>query len=159
MAGRILGKAAVYSGKNAVQTQSYGAEARGSAAKSDIIIADERIGFPIVRKCDVLIAMSQEAIRRNVKDLNEGCVLLVDSSIVKDIPDIKGRTLKISASEVAESAFGERLFANMIMLGALNETTKLLDHDSIIEAIRDTVPEKAISTNTQAFIKGRELAR
>ncbi len=61
LAGQILGRAAVYDGKNVVQTQSYGAEARGSTAKSEIIISDGKIGFPMVRKCDVLVAMNQEA--------------------------------------------------------------------------------------------------
>jgi len=42
LAGRILGEAAVYSGKNAVQTQSYGAEARGSAAKSEARSSGEK---------------------------------------------------------------------------------------------------------------------
>ncbi|MCK4435688.1 2-oxoacid:acceptor oxidoreductase family protein, partial [Candidatus Bathyarchaeota archaeon] len=45
LAGRVLGRAAVYDGKKVVQTQSYGAEARGSAAKSEVIIADKKIGF------------------------------------------------------------------------------------------------------------------
>ncbi|MCJ7469430.1 2-oxoacid:acceptor oxidoreductase family protein, partial [Candidatus Bathyarchaeota archaeon] len=40
LAGQILGKAAAYDGKNVVQTQSYGSEARGSAAKSEIVISD-----------------------------------------------------------------------------------------------------------------------
>ena len=48
LAGQILGRAAVYDGRNVVQTQSYGAEARGSAAKSEVIIADNKIGFPTV---------------------------------------------------------------------------------------------------------------
>ncbi|MFQ6086958.1 MAG: 2-oxoacid:acceptor oxidoreductase family protein, partial [Candidatus Bathyarchaeia archaeon] len=45
LAGQILGRAAVYDGKYVVQTQSYGAEARGSAAKSEVIISDEPIKF------------------------------------------------------------------------------------------------------------------
>jgi len=69
LAGQILGKAAVYDGWNVVQTQSYGAEARGTTAKSEVIISDGPIGFPMVRKCDILIAMSQEALDKNVKDL------------------------------------------------------------------------------------------
>jgi len=62
LAGQILGRAAVFDGKNVVQTQSYGSEARGSAAKSEIIISDEKIGYPMVRKCDILVAMSQSAL-------------------------------------------------------------------------------------------------
>ncbi|RLI42851.1 2-oxoacid:ferredoxin oxidoreductase subunit gamma, partial [Candidatus Bathyarchaeota archaeon] len=91
LAGQILGRAAVHDGKNAVQTQSYGAEARGSAAKSEVIISDDKIGFPVVRKCDILVAMSQEAVEKNVKDLKEDGILVVDSLMVKNVPKVKAR--------------------------------------------------------------------
>ncbi|MGD8546126.1 MAG: 2-oxoacid:acceptor oxidoreductase family protein, partial [Candidatus Bathyarchaeota archaeon] len=64
LAGQILGRAAVLSGKNAVQTQIYGAEARGSAAKSEVIISDGKIGYPYVRKCDILVTMSRIALKK-----------------------------------------------------------------------------------------------
>lgn len=157
LAGQVLGKAAVYNGKNAVQTQSYGAEARGSAAKSEVIISDEKIGFPMVRKCDILVAMSQEAVEKNVKDLKENRVLLVDSGIVKKVPKIKAKVFKIPATELAEKTFGEKLYANMIMLGALNKITKIVNENSMKKAIRDTVPKKATTVNIQAYKKGKEL--
>ena len=72
-----------YDRKNAVQTQSYGAEARGSATKSEVIISDDRIGFPIVRKCDVLIAMNQEALDKYLKDLKEDGILIADTTNIK----------------------------------------------------------------------------
>lgn len=75
LAGQILGRAAVYDGKNSVQTQSYGAEARGSATKSEVIIFDSKIHFPFVRKCDLLIAMDQRAVKENIKDLKENGML------------------------------------------------------------------------------------
>jgi len=101
LAGQVLGRAAVYDGKNVVQTQSYGAEARGSAAKSEVLISDDGIGFPMVRKCDILVAMSQEAVEKNVKNLKEDCVLLVDSSVVEKVPKIKARIFRVPATEVA----------------------------------------------------------
>ena len=78
LAGQILGRAAVYDGKKVVQTQSYGAEARGSAAKSEVIISDERISFPMVRECDILVVLSQEALNRNIDSLKRGAILLAD---------------------------------------------------------------------------------
>jgi 2-oxoglutarate ferredoxin oxidoreductase subunit gamma len=67
LAGQVLGRAAVYDGWNVVQTQSYGAEARGTTAKSEVIISNSRIGFPAVRRCDILVAMDQEALDVNIK--------------------------------------------------------------------------------------------
>lgn len=159
LAGRILGEAAVYSGKNAVQTQSYGAEARGSAAKSEVIISVGKIGFPMVRKCDILIAMSQEAVEKNVKDLKEGGLFLVDSTTVKSVPKTKARIFKIPATETSKKVFGEKLYANMIMLGALIKIAMIVNEESMEKVISDTFPEKFVSINIEAYKKGKELAR
>jgi len=157
LAGQVLGKAAVYSGKNAVQTQSYGAEARGSAAKSEVIISDSKIGFPMVRKCDILIAMSREAVKKNVKALKEGGLLLIDSTTVKNMPKIEARIFKLPATEISEKVFGEKLYANIIMLGALIRITDMISEKALEKAVRDTVPEKAVAINIQAYKKGKTL--
>jgi len=157
LAGQILGRAAVYDGKNAVQTQSYGAEARGSAAESEVIISDGKIGFPIVRKCDILIAMSQEVVEKNITDLKEDGILLVDSSTVKKVPETKARIFKIPATEIAEKMFGAKIYVNMIMLGVLTNITKLANEKSFTRAIKETVSTEAININLRAYKKGLTL--
>ena len=154
LAGQILGMAAVYEGKNAVQTQSYGAEARGSATKSEVIISEERIGFPVVRKCDILIALSQEAVDKNIKDLKEDGILLVDSSTVKTIPETKAKVFKIPTTQIAETALKDRLYANMVILGALTKTTQIVSEQSMEKAIEESVPKKATATNLRAYRMG-----
>ena len=47
LAGFIIGKAAsVFMNYQAVQSQSYGPEARGGAARSEIIISDKKLAIP-----------------------------------------------------------------------------------------------------------------
>jgi len=157
LAGQILGKAAVYDGKNAVQTQSYGAEARGSAAKSEVIISDSKIGFPVVRKSDILIAMSQQALEKHLKDLKENGVLLVDSTYVKNIPEITAKVFQIPATENAEKMFGAKVYANMIMLGALTKITNIVSEYAMQNATEHTITKKFIEINKQAYKKGKEL--
>jgi 2-oxoglutarate ferredoxin oxidoreductase subunit gamma len=157
LAGQILGKAAAYNGKNVVQTQSYGAEARGSAAESEVTISDGKIGFPIVRKCDILIAMSQEAVEKNIKDLKEDGILLVDSSTVKKIPKTKARIFKIPATEIAEKMFKAKIYVNIIMIGALTNITKIVNEKSLTRAIKETVSTEAININLRAYKKGLTL--
>jgi 2-oxoglutarate ferredoxin oxidoreductase subunit gamma len=156
LAGQILGKAAAYDGKNVVQTQSYGSEARGSAAKSEIVISDTQIGYPMVRKCDILVSLSQEAVDKNIKDLKEEGTILIDDSTVKSVPDTKARICKVSATNIAESHCGEKLYANIVMLGALARFTKIVSVEATEKAINDSVPKKAANTNIQAFRKGLE---
>lgn len=156
LAGQILGRAAAYDGKNVVQTETYGAEARGSAAKSEVIISDGRIGFPMIRKCDLLIALSQEAVEKNIKDLKEEGKLLMDSGMIKNVPETKAEVHKIPATQIAEKSSGDRLYANMVMLGALTRVAGTVSEDSMEKAIIDTVSENAKTANLQAFRKGLE---
>lgn len=159
LAGKILGRAAVYQGKRVVQTQSYGAEARGSAAKSEVIIADERIGFPIVRKCDILVVMSQNALEKYLKDLKEDGTLLVDESMVKEVPTIKARVFKVPATKMAENKLKLRICANVIMLGALIKATSIISQKAVEKAITQSVPKEAQKVNIQGFRIGLELVK
>jgi len=157
LAGQILGKAVVYDGKNALQTQSYGAEARGSMARSEVIISEDSIGFPAVRKCDVLVAMNQESLDKHLKDLKEDGVLILDSSNVDRIPETKVKMFKLLATETAKKTFGESIYANMITLGALTKITKIVTEESMKKAIRESVPERTAEANLNAFEKGLQL--
>lgn len=158
LAGQILGKAAAYEGKNVVQTQSYGAEARGSAAKSEIIISDGKIGFPFVRKCDILVAMSQEALDKNIMDLKDNGLLLIDNTLVKKVPKVNAKIHAVPATQIAEATFKNRLYANMVILGVLNKLVNLVGEESMEDAIRDTVPRNVVAINLEAYKKGRNLA-
>lgn len=154
LAAQILGKAAVFDGKNALQTQAYGAEARGSLAKSEVIISDGKIGFPAVRKCDILVAMNQESLDAFLKDLKETGTLIVDSTNVTVVPKTGARVYKIPATETAKKTFGEAMYANMIMLGVLTKTSNLASKQAIEKAIRETTSERTIDINIRAFRKG-----
>jgi len=158
LAGHVLGKAAVYYGKNAVQTQSYGAEARGSLAKSEVIISDQKIGFPAVRRCDILVAMNQEALDKYSKDLKKDGMIIIDSTNVKK-PETHAKVLKIPATENAERAFGTKVYANMLMLGALARATNIVSDDAMKKAIEDTVEQKYAKMNVQAYMIGKDLVQ
>ncbi len=154
LAGEILGRAAVYDGKHAVQTQSYGAEARGSAARSEVIISDEKIGFPKARKCDVFVAMSQNALDTHLKDLKRDGTLLVDKDMVKNIPKMKAKIFMIPATKTAETELKSRIYANVVMLGALTKITGITSEEAAKKAIQATVPEETKKSNLQGFQKG-----
>lgn len=157
LAAQILGKAAVLDGKNVLQTQAYGAEARGSLAKSEVIISDSKIGFPAVRKPDVLVAMNQDALNTLMKDIKQGGTLIVDISNITAVPETSAAVYKMPITETAKKMFGEILYANMIMLGVFTKITKLVTLKSVEEAIRTSVSAKTIETNVKAFEKGLQL--
>jgi 2-oxoglutarate ferredoxin oxidoreductase subunit gamma len=156
-AGQILGMAAAYDGKNVVQTQSYGAEARGSSAKSEVIISDDNIGFPAVRQSDVLVAMGQDALDKYVKDLKEEGILIVDNTNVKKIPETKAKTYKIPATEEAERMFKAKIYANMIILGALTKIVDIASTRAIEKAIEEILGKNVAKANEEAYKRGRDL--
>ena len=79
LAGVILAEAAaLYDDRNAVQSQSYGPEARGGASRSEVIVSDDEIDDPKTSELDVLVTLTQEACDKYVGDLRSGGLLLVD---------------------------------------------------------------------------------
>jgi 2-oxoglutarate ferredoxin oxidoreductase subunit gamma len=157
LAAQILGKAAVADGKNVLQTQTYGAEARGSLTKSEVIISEGKINFPAVRKCDILVALNQEALNLLMKDLKGAGMLIVDSTNVTAVPETKAKLCELPFTETAKNTFGDALYANMVMLGAFTRITKLVTPAHVEKAIRENVPARTLETNVNAFKRGLRL--
>lgn len=158
LAGEILGRAAVYDGKEVVETASYGAEARGGAAKSEVIISDRRIGYPKVRKCDILVAMSQGALDKNVGDLKENGILMVDKDVIEKVPNVKAKVIEVTATKTAETELRSKMYANVVILGALVKATKIVSEKACEHAIADSVPEETKDKNVHGFKKGLDFA-
>ena len=75
IAGYITGQAAVvYDDKEAVLTQGYGPEARGSACYSGVVIDQEEISYPYLVAPQIMVVMSQEAYRKFLPRLQSGGV-------------------------------------------------------------------------------------
>lgn len=158
LAGVILGRgAALYDDKNAVQTQSYGPEARGGASKSEVVISQEEIDYPKVIKPDVLVCMSQQAFDKYCRDIKEGGTVIVDRDLVtvpEDFYNGNVKVYKIPFTEIAYKDIGLKIVANMVMLGALVRITGIVSKEAIRKAILDSVPRGTEEKNLMAFEKG-----
>ena len=157
LAGSLLGKAAsLYGGKEAVFTQAYGPEARGGACRADVIISDEPVGYPYVSQPDILAIMFQEAYVNFGSELKPGGVLIVEQDLVT--PDIeKAPALALPATRIATD-LGNRIVANVVLLGFLVAVTGVVSPDAIEQAIRSTIKEKALDLNLRAFAAGMAQA-
>jgi len=158
LAGLILAEAAaIYDGKNAAQTQSYGPEARGGASRSEVIISDEEIDYPKVTKADLLLTLSQEACDKYVRDLKGDGVLIVDTTNVHHIPSVCAHKLPIT--RIAEEATGRRITANIVALGVIVSLTKIVSRRAIEAAVADRVPEGTQELNLKALAAGFDAAK
>ncbi len=158
LAGVIVGRAAVvYGGLDAVQTQSYGSEARGTAAKSEVIVSDEPIKYPKVRKSDYLVAMSQKALDMYSGDSQDGSVIIVDDDLVDTSGLSPGyEIIRIPAMKIADE-MGQRMISNMVMLGALIKKSTVFTIDALEKAVADMVPPATLELNMKAIRAGAEL--
>jgi 2-oxoglutarate ferredoxin oxidoreductase subunit gamma len=158
LAGFIIGKAAsVFMDYHAVQSQSYGPEARGGAARSEIIIADEKIGYPRPTSIDLLVAMSQESFDSYRDDIHEDTVIVVDPDLVKK-HDIGRPLYKVHAQQIAEE-LGNKIVTNIVMVGASTSIFGLLDPEAVKKSVIDSVPSRFTELNTKAFEKGLEAGK
>ncbi|MBD3194009.1 MAG: hypothetical protein GF317_03070 [Candidatus Lokiarchaeota archaeon] len=152
----ILGKAAIYDNKNAVQTQSYGAEQRGSKVKSDILISDlDDPSYPVFDKVDILVAFSQEAYDYYVTSTKKKSLLLINSDLIEKT-SIKRNRFNISATSIAEELLSKKI-TNVVMLGALIKLSKIVSRESILKAIVESVPKSYVDVNVKAFERGYDF--
>ena len=157
LAGVILAEAAVvHDGLNAVQTQSYGPEARGGASRSEVIIAKGEIDFPKVMIPDLLLCMSQEACDKFYSQVKDDGWIIVDSSNVSRVPS--HRALVVPLSEIAERVTGRRITASMVALGLVCGISGLVTRESLMEAMAARVPSGTEEINTKALAAGFDEA-
>ena len=146
LAGVIIGKAAsLFDNKNAVQTQSYGPEARGGASRTEVVIDDEEIDYPKVTSPDILVAMSHEALIKYMGDLKDEGVLIIDpdmiveEEIVDFVKEHKIKLYRAQATKTATEDVGLRIVANIVMIGAIVKVTNVVSVDAAKQAILDSV--------------------
>ena len=155
LAGIILAEAALLDGKNAVQSQSYGPEARGGASRAEVVISNDSIDYPKVSEPDVLLALTSEALNKYKDDLKADSVLIIDSSIPK--PEIKLKVITLPIIETAKNKAGKSIVANIVALGVLTEITKAITRESIEKAVLARVPRGTEDLNKKALHAGFEL--
>jgi 2-oxoglutarate ferredoxin oxidoreductase subunit gamma len=157
LAGIILGKTAcLFSGKQAAQTQSYGTEARGGASQCNVVIDDKEITYVGVVNPDVFVVMSQEAYDKLIEEVKEGGAVFYDSDLVKIRENPEVRQVPVASTSSAKE-LGRQMVANVVMLGAMVEGTKLLDADQVKACLKESVPPGTEELNLKAFDKGRAL--
>jgi len=157
LAGIILAEAAILDGKNAIQTQSYGPEARGGASKSEVLISDEAIDFPKVRICDVLLALTQKSYEQYKEGLREDGLLIIDSS-VKVEGALKNKIISMPIIDTATKVLGKPMVTNIVALGAIVEVTNLVSHKALETAVLKRVPKGTEELNKKALAFGIEIA-
>mgnify|MGYP004659303407 FL=1 len=155
----IYAEAAVAAGMEAVQSQSYGPEARGGASKSEVIIDDSHpIYHPHVKTPDVVLAMTQKAADKYYGDLHSDGVLILDTDLVPEPPKF-GNIIQVPITKIAIEQAGKSLFANIVALGVLTKVLNLVDLDTVRTAVSHRVPPHTIEANMKALQLGYDAVK
>ncbi|MEO0225407.1 MAG: 2-oxoacid:acceptor oxidoreductase family protein [candidate division WOR-3 bacterium] len=158
--GYIVGRAAsLYDNKFATLTQDFGPESRGGACSAKVVVSESRVLYPYVTTSDIFVAMSQEGYNKFEPEMKEQALLLIDEDLVRPKPP-RGqiKLFAIPATRFAEE-LGNRIIANVVMLGFFTAVTDVVSYESMKKSIPDSVPEKAVPLNLRAFEKGYEFGK
>lgn len=159
-AGIILAEAAsIIEGKNAVQSQSYGPEARGGASKSEVIISDAPIDYPKATVVDACLAMTQEAADKYANGIKTGGVLLLDSDFAPNAPEGDFKVYKMPIMKTAKEEIGREIVANVVALGAMIALTDVVSREAGLKAVLSRVPEAFLELNEKAYNAGFEKVK
>ena len=155
----ILAEAALSGGKNAVQSQSYGPEARGGMCKAEVIVDEEKIWFTKVQNPTFLLALTQDALNKYSQGLDKDCLIMADSSL--DLPEyVKGnRVISVPVLQTAREVVGKAFTANIVAVAAINAALKLVPFETLKECVMKRIPKGTEAINIKALEEGAKLIK
>lgn len=156
--GKVMGQALALGHDYFVtQTQSYGPEARGGASRTDLVISSSPISYPKTDKIDLLVALSQEACNKYYHLLKPSSVLLVNTTLVKQIPT--NQYIGLPFTTMAQDDLGLVQAMNTIVLGTCSFLLPFADPERMKDSLRQALPAKIIDINITAFDMGYDAAK
>ncbi|MBC8447285.1 MAG: 2-oxoacid:acceptor oxidoreductase family protein [Chloroflexi bacterium] len=152
LAGTLLAQACALAGRQVTSSASYGPEARGTFVRSDVVVSDEQITYPLTLTPHFFVALSQEAYDRLHQGVAADGVVLFDPEAVTPSPEAPQRHYSIPALDTAAEV-GHPGGANVAMLGALSALSGLVD----LETLKQALPASGRAANEAALERGFAL--
>ena len=159
LAAIILADAALDYGKNVVQSQSYGPEARGGMCKAEVIASDEQIWFSKVLNPTFLLALTQEALDTYAKDVDKDGVVMIDSSLEVPACLSGNRVISVPILQTAKEVVGKSFTANIVAVAAINQALGLVPFEVLKESVLRRIPKGTEPINTKALEEGVKLVK
>ena len=109
-------------------------------------------------KKNLLVAMFQTAYEKYIPTLEEDGVLVIDPGLVTELVRPIRTTFEVPATQIAVD-LGNRMAANMVMLGFLSESMGIIGHQDLLDVVKDTVNPRFTELNFQAVEAGAAYAK
>ena len=154
----ILAEAAVlHENLEAVQSQSYGAAARGGATRADVIIADGPINMPKITQPSILICMTQESYTKFSPLIRPGGLLISDNKFVQTTRRVDARQIELPLYQTVVEEIGNPVVLNICVLGALIGMRGIVKKGSVEQVLADKFPPAFMAGNQMALDIGFEM--
>jgi 2-oxoglutarate ferredoxin oxidoreductase subunit gamma len=154
LSGVLLAEAAIFEGKNVVQTQSYGIASRGGLSLAEVIIDEEEIIFQQVQTPNCILALTEEAVRKYEAWTESGVPIYYDITIASPR---KGRNYYGHPFTQLASDLGNVASVNILALGTIAAGTGVVKLESLEHMIRKRFKGAAAELNLKMLAAGRGI--
>ncbi|XMB72314.1 2-oxoacid:acceptor oxidoreductase family protein [Mycoplasmatota bacterium WC30] len=162
MFGQILAYSATKDELFGLWFPSYGPETRGGTANCSVIVSNKQINSPVFKNADHLVTFNGPSLEKFRNNVADGGLILYNSSIVKEkITQCGHLCLGVPVNDIA-AELGNTKVANMVMMGAYLELTKLFLDDTIHAIVKKILGEKKASLveiNVKAIEAGKKYVK
>ncbi len=173
LASNVLGKACLTEGKSVRGAETHGMSQRGGSVESQIRIGGDYGPLISPGTADMIISFDMLEALRYRHFLKDGGVIVTNKNIIVPtsvfqqglevpvpedvIQSLDDVNLYVIDAEMIASEAGSTLAQNIVMLGSASVFMPL-SVDSLLKAIKKSVPPKTVDINVAAFNMGREAA-
>lgn len=157
-AGLILIEAGAKNGQKVSWSPSYGSEMRGGTANCNVIISNDEIGSPYIKRPDILVAMNEPSVDKFAALVKPGGLIILNSSIIPPRPyAAELKVFQVPATDIANE-LGNPRGTNLVMLGAVVKASGLFDVAFGAQVIDEYFGKKGYDNplNARCYHKGAE---
>ena len=137
--GQMLTYAAMYADMNTTWLPSYGPEMRGGTANCTVVIdTDKPVSCPLIYEADDVVVMNLPSLTKFESLVKPGGNLFINSSLIEQKStrdDIN--VFYVPCNDIALK-LGNARTANMVMLGALVEVSKVVPVEMVYKIMEKT---------------------
>ena len=157
--GKILAYSGIMQDQEVSWMPSYGPEMRGGTANVTVILSDDRISSPVLKKFDTAIILNQQSMDKFVNEVKPGGTLLYDPNGIIHHPERKDINIyRIQGAALAAELGNPQTF-NMIIMGGFLKVKPIVLLENVKKGLEKSLPErhhKLIPLNIEAIQKGSD---
>ncbi|MDR3243579.1 MAG: 2-oxoacid:acceptor oxidoreductase family protein [Elusimicrobiota bacterium] len=159
LAGALIAQGALEQGLYTTCFPAYGAEMRGGAANTTVIVSKEEIGSPVSAHPNILISLNEPSFEKFMPKIADDAIVIANSSMIPKDGKHKVKPYFIPLTDIADKEIKNIKTANFIAVGALIKILKNITLENIFKACEKAFQKKPnlIDANKKALQTGYDL--